>query len=55
MELVYPTAILEATILKEYAEAERFKWGAYDEEEYQDLGDYALGQQEFEDDAIEDC
>lgn len=38
------TALLEAKILTEYADAERDKWGAYDEQEYEDLGDYEYSQ-----------
>ena len=40
MEAVMQTALLEAKILTEYADAERDKWGAEDEADYEDLGDY---------------
>ena len=40
MQAVMPTALLEARILMDYVDAEQSKWGAYDEAEYEDLGDY---------------
>lgn len=41
MQTVNPT-LLESRILSEFEAGERFKWGDYDEEEYEDLGDYDL-------------
>ena len=44
MQAVIQPALLEAKILTEYADAERHKWGADDESEYEDLGDYDFRQ-----------